>query len=209
MVIEIDNISNVLKIAEHLKGVIFDLDDTLYNERNYVRSGFNTIGKAFPQFKDLSEKLWKAFTDGKPAVDVVVSELGLQKEKYKQKFLEIYRCHKPDIKLNENVYEVLSKLKKDNKKLGLITDGRPEGQHNKIEALGIADFFNKIIITDELGGYDYRKPNPLAFNIMKKSLNLRYEDMCYIGDNINKDFVAPEKLGIISVHLNNFYGLYV
>lgn len=209
MIIEIHSIYEVLKIAEHLNGIVFDLDDTLYNEKNYVRSGFNAIGNAFPQFKDLSEKLWKAFSDGKTAVDVVVDELGLQKEKYKQKFLEIYRCHKPDIKLNENVYEVLSKLKKNNKKLGLITDGRPEGQHNKIEALGIADFFDKIIITDELGGSDCRKPNPLAFNIMKKSLKLEYKDMCYIGDNINKDFIAPEKLGIISVHLNNCYGLYV
>lgn len=208
MIIEIHSIYEVLKIAEHLNGIVFDLDDTLYDEKNYVCSGFNAIENAFPQFKGLSEKLWKAFIDGKPAVDAVVSELGLKKEKYKQEFLEIYRSHKPDITLNENVYEILSKLKKDNKKLGLITDGRPEGQHNKIAALGIADFFDKIIITDELGGTDYRKPNPLAFSIMKECLNLRYEDMCYIGDNLNKDFIAPENLGMLSVHLNNRYGLY-
>ena len=66
-----------------------------------------------------------------------------------------------------------------------------------------------IIVTDELGGVEYRKPNPRAFETMKEKLGVEYSEMCYVGDNIKKDFVAPEKLGMRSIWFKNKDGLYV
>ena len=54
-------IRNILEAADHLEGidaVIFDMDDTLYSEKDYVRSGYNKIAEAFPEVPDLFEKLW-------------------------------------------------------------------------------------------------------------------------------------------------------
>ena len=65
-----------------------------------------------------------------------------------------------------------------------------------------------IIITDELGGVEYRKPNEKAFVIMKDQLHVEYDEMCYVGDNINKDFIAPEKLGMKTFFINNINGIY-
>ena len=52
--------------------------------------------------------------------------------------------------------------------------------------------FDEIIITDDLGGIEYRKPNMKAFQIMRNKFGMEYEEMCYIGDNRLKDFQAPE-----------------
>ena len=45
-------ITNILDVEKHLDAidtVIFDLDDTLYSEKDYVRSGFNAVAEAFPE----------------------------------------------------------------------------------------------------------------------------------------------------------------
>ena len=94
------------------------------------------------------------------------------------------------------------------KKLGMITDGRPEGQWAKIEALGIRHYFAEIIVTDELGGPEFRKPNETAFRLMQQALNVPFRKMIYIGDNINKDLIAPQALGMQAIHFKNHDGLY-
>ena len=162
--IEIDNILDVEKHLDGIDVVIFDLDDTLYSEKEYVRSGYDAIAKTYPNIKDLSQKLWNAFLDKKPAIDCVLKQEGLLKEK--DNCLSVYRNQKPTISLYPGVYEMLLRIGKD-KKLGIITDGRIEGQKAKIEALGLEHLFDRIIITDELGEIEFRKPNTKAFVLMK------------------------------------------
>lgn len=201
-------IDNILDVEKHLDGidvVIFDLDDTLYSEKDYVRSGFDTIARAYPNIKDLSQKLWDAFLEKKPALDYVLEQEGLPKEK--DNCLAIYRNQKPTISLYPGVYEMLRRIGKT-KKLGIITDGRIEGQKAKIEALGLEQLFGKIIITDELGGIEFRKPNTKAFVLIKEYFNTEYTKMCYIGDNLAKDSFAPNELGIKFFYFYNKEGLY-
>lgn len=82
-------------------------------------------------------------------------------------------------------------------KIGLTSEGRPEGQNAKIDVLGIRDLFDAIIITDELGGIECRKPNDKAFRVMVNRLGVEFNEMCYVADNVNKDFiVAPKKPGM-------------
>ena len=65
-----------------------------------------------------------------------------------------------------------------------------------------------IIVTDELGGVEYRKPNKVAYIKMRETLGVVFEEMCYIGDNLKKDFIAPKILGIRAIHFANTDGLY-
>ncbi len=56
-------ITNILEIEQHLDGitsVIFDLDDTLYSEKQYVRSGYKAVAKRMGN-KALADKLWRYF----------------------------------------------------------------------------------------------------------------------------------------------------
>ena len=206
--IEIDNILEIEKYLDRIKVAIFDLDDTLYSEKDYVRSGYEAIASEFTSINDMAKKLWDVFeNDGKAIDEVLVSE-KLFSEQTKARCLKVYRNHKPNISLYPGVRDLLERIKKRGIKLGIITDGRPEGQRAKIEALGIADLFDKIIITDELGGIDFRKPNTEAFVKMYEFFKTPYEQMVYVGDNIKKDFIAPKQLGINSMWFRNSKGIY-
>jgi putative hydrolase of the HAD superfamily len=123
----------------------------------------------------------------------------------KEEALQIYREQLPNIELYPGVRELLQRIR-EKKKIGIITDGRPEGQRAKLKALNIQA--DKIIITDELGGVEFRKPNEKAFQIMQDYFHVPFERMVYIGDNLKKDFVAPRKLGMKSIYFKNIDGLY-
>lgn len=204
--IEITNILDTERYVADLDAIIFDLDDTLYSEKQYVRSGYHAIANAFPQIVDMEEKLWQVFERGGKAIDEVLEAEG-QLEK-KNEALHIYRYQKPEITFYPGVKELLFRLRESGKKIGIITDGRPEGQNAKIEALGLCSLVDEIIITDELGGIEFRKPCAKAFELMQKRMNISYEKMCYVGDNIKKDFVAPNRLGMQVFHYRNDDGLY-
>ena len=107
---------------------------------------------------------------------------------------------------------MLRDLRQQGYKLGLLTDGRVEGQYAKIRSLGLASLFDEIIVTDEQAGNGdvsaFRKPNAICFEIMQRRLGVPFEQMAYVGDNINKDFNAPQMLGMRGIYFKNAEGLY-
>lgn len=188
-----------------IKGVIFDLDDTLYSEKQYIKNGYKKIGE-FLENEDAESKLWNYFLEGKPAIDAYLEEINETDKK--TDCLKIYREQIPKIKLYDGVLRLIYKLKNKGIKVGIITDGRPEGQRNKLKALGLDEIIDDIIITDELGGTQFRKPNDISFRIMQNRWRLPYEQIIYVGDNLNKDFQAPQQLGMRYLHFGNEDGLY-
>lgn len=206
--IEITSITEVKNHLQGIKAIIFDLDDTLYGEKEYVRSGYRAIANSFPKVERMDEKLWRAFEQKKSAIDEVLTAEGIYTEELKQKCLSIYRLHEPCIHFYSGAKELLVQLRADGYMLGIITDGRPEGQRAKIRSLGIDELVDSIIVTDELGGVEYRKPNTKAFLKMQEMFGVPFGEMCYVGDNANKDFVAPEKLGMKAIYYINTDGLY-
>lgn len=187
------------------KGVIFDLDDTLYSEKEYVKSGYKKIAE-YIGHQEAEEKLWNYFLEGKPAIDAYLKEIGAENKK--AECLDIYRSQMPEINLYHGVAELFQSLKENDIKVGIITDGRPEGQRNKIKALGLEELVDDIIITDELGGIQFRKPNDISFRIMQCRWRIPFEQMVYIGDNLVKDFQAPRQLGMQGIYYKNRDGIY-
>lgn len=119
--------------------------------------------------------------------------------------MQIYRHQSPDIHLYPGVREMLDRIRK-NKAVGIITDGRPEGQRAKLEALQLS--VDAVIITDELGGPEFRKPCPVAFEKMQQAFGVPFNKMVYIGDNPRKDFVAPIQLNMQCIYVQNKDGIY-
>lgn len=207
--IEISDILEVKKYIGGIKAVIFDLDDTLYSEKEYVRSGYHKIAEVLPQVDNAAEKLWTLFEEKKPAIDELLKQEKILSEEVKQACLHAYRYQIPDIHLYEGVEEMIAEFKTQGLKIGIITDGRPEGQRAKLQVLSLETLVDEIIVTDEFGGAEFRKPNPIAFETMKERLGVEYAEMCYVGDNTKKDFIAPDQLGMRSIWFKNVDGLYV
>lgn len=180
-----------------IKAIVFDLDDTLFPEIEYVKSGFRAIAKEFGD--DFYEKLWNLFCEDRKDV---YQRAGFPEAQCKR-CIEIYRNHFPDIRLDKETEETLVSLKEKGYKLGIITDGRPEGQRNKIKALGLDNIMDYIIVTDEFGGETFRKPHPKSFELMREKLGVEFDEMMYIGDNPKKDFYIGSIYPIITIRIMN------
>ena len=91
--------------------------------------------------------------------------------------------------------------------LALISDGRPEIQGRKLEALGMKRYFDSPIYTHALG-LEARKPSAVAFNLIMSRFNVGGEQCVYVGNDPSKDFVAPAQLGWLSVQVLRHEALY-
>lgn len=195
-----------------IKAVVFDLDDTLYPEIDYVKSGFRVVALEIEKiygFKNAYAELIQLFEQDKNNVfNRFLENYDLPEDDNSvDSLLNVYRCHKPVIELRDDVKNVLIELRVRGYKLGIITDGRVEGQRTKLAALGVEKLVDKIIVTDELGGIEYRKPSPKAFEIICKEFGILPEEMMYVGDNPQKDFAIKKYLPITTIYLKQS-GLY-
>ena len=116
--ITIDNLLEVKKYVNNLKVVVFDLDDTLFNEVDYVKSGFKQVAANYPNIDNMYEKLYDAFLNGEKAIDYVLEKEGMQEEK--ENCLAIYRNQIPTISLSDEALSLLTYL--EDKKLGIRMD---------------------------------------------------------------------------------------
>ena len=157
----------------NIKAIIFDLDDTLYLEKDFVISGFRVVSDYLA--KEYSLKKEDIFTALKNDFDLgvrgnsfnkLLDALNLPKKELK-KIISVYRDHNPKIKLCVDSKKFLDSKKNNEIKLGLISDGNVKMQKNKIIALGIDKIFDVVVLSDSLGK-DYRKPNQKVFEIILK-----------------------------------------
>lgn len=197
-----------------IKAVIFDLDDTLISEKEYVRSGFRQVAINISKEYNLDiDKVYELLLDtfeedSKNVFNRVFDKLNISYEIDDiKKLVEIYRGHKPEIKLYDDAKYILDTLYKKGIKLGMITDGYKITQRNKLEVLNIENYFEYIVVTDELGR-EFWKPHSRPYEIMKDKLDLDYDEMVYVGDNVSKDFVTANKLGMNTIFINRIDGVY-
>ena len=198
-------IIHYLWMKKILKAILFDLDDTLYLERDFVKSGFKTVATLIQNDNGIDKEVvynrfWSIFNSGerKKIFDSYISEFG--KINYTiDELVNIYRSHVPNINLLPGIDEYLLSLSRVYK-LGLVTDGYIQTQKNKINALGLNNIFDQILITEELGR-KYWKPSTVPFSKICDKLGVIPMEAIYIGDNPKKDFKGPNKLGMDSIRL--------
>jgi putative hydrolase of the HAD superfamily len=194
-----------------IKLVLFDLDDTLYQEKQFVMSAFKSISKYLSKKYNIKyDKIFKILKDDfnkglrKKNFNVLIKKLQLIDEDVDY-LVRIYRNHKPEISLYNDAEYILNKLKKTIK-LGLVTDGYIATQQNKISSLKIKNYFDVIIINSPKDNID--KKNPKIFNKIIKKLKVNPKDTVYVGDNPLKDFIASKKIGIHTVRIKRKSGEY-
>ena len=183
---------------------IFDLDDTLYNERQFVESGFLAVAK-YAEFHwglnhhDVFNQLVALLDEnGRGTIfNDLLKRYHLENKKNIQKCVTTYRLHKPKLSMPKEHLALLTSLPAP---LYLVTDGHKIVQNNKIEALEIAHLFKRVFITHRFG-IKHAKPSPYCFKKIQQAENCAWEDMVYIGDNPTKDFVNLNKLGMQTVRV--------
>lgn len=187
--------------------IAFDLDDTLYKERDFVASGCEAVARRVAETGKLSVEEARAilcdsaitaegFDRLAEATDGI---LGLKD------ILDTYRYHSPEISLPKESEDVLEELLRRGHTLALITDGRTATQRGKINSLGLNRFFDQrnIIISGETGA---DKHQPIPFSLAEER-NPDEEERVYVGDNPAKDFHHPNLMGWRTIRLNDVDGV--
>lgn len=184
--------------------IAFDLDDTLYKEKDFVESGRNAVAEAIAAAKGLdASTLRRVMAEGADDFDALLGFLatnGISNYTIAG-VLDIYRSHKPDISLDAEAEATLTELHRRGTDIALITDGRSVTQRNKIETLGLYRFFapDRIHISGETGA---DKHTPLAYmNVANSAVAPRR--LVYVGDNPAKDFVNANLAGWTTVMLRD------
>jgi putative hydrolase of the HAD superfamily len=173
------------------KVFVFDLDDTLYSESDFEKSGIKFV---YDYLKIDTIDLDSVLNCRKNWIEQIV----LKSNNFftKHSILELYRHHKPQIELYNSAKVLLEKLITLKVEMSLITDGRSITQRNKLMALGIESYFKNIIISEEIKS---EKPSELNYKMVMS--NVSSKEYVYIADNTQKDFITPNKLGWTTICL--------
>ena len=204
------NKTELKKKIEKFKIIIFDLDDTIYKEKNYDLGALENVSK-FLESK-VNEKKSNIFKN--------LKSLRFKKKFNKlifNKFLNSQKLNKREIKyLSEKSTEIfqsyrcknlknVSSLKKiikyfyKKKLLFLVTNGNETRQKNKINYLGINKYFKKIFILD--GKKNKLKPSIKSVKYLIKEINKIGGKKCvYVGDNLYIDKIFAKNLHIPFLH---------
>jgi putative hydrolase of the HAD superfamily len=178
-----------------IKTVIFDLDNTLYNENDFVYAGFKHVTDEFfagslGVYTKLCE-LHKITSASHKIFDILMKEMGIFSKEKVMEMAYAYRTNLPHIECFSWVKPLFIDLRLSGNTIGLITNGRTMPQYNKIISLGLRKHVDKYLICDILD-FKYWKPHPLSYRMMSQWLNVKPENCLYIDDNCTNVDAAVE-----------------
>ncbi len=191
--------------------LVFDVDDTLYLERDFVKSGFDAVGRwleAEHGLQGLAAAAWGMFEEGhrQNIFNVSLPLIGGKVDAVLiGELVEIYRHHHPDIKLEPDAKRCLERLGWSG--CAAITDGYAETQQRKVDALQLDRYCSAVVRTG-VWGRDFWKPHPRSFEWIQEHVGRPHETLTYIGDNPAKDFIGARKLGWKTIRLRRPGGLH-
>jgi len=197
-----------------MRVVVFDIDDTLYLERDYVRSGLRAAGvwaRRELGVADLGERAWKAFEDGVRGriFDVALTTCGYDvTPEVIGELVACYRAHTPEITLLDDARRCLDLLGRESGVLvAVVTDGPLVSQQAKARSLGLAAWSEHVIFTEALGA-GFAKPHTRAFELVEQRSGVSGARCAYVADNPVKDFIAPHRLGWTTIRVRRDEGLH-
>ncbi|WP_299630842.1 HAD family hydrolase [uncultured Roseobacter sp.] len=184
--------------------IVFDLDDTLYLERDFAFSGYRHVDA------------WVADNHGLPGFGATCRELFASGERRNifdracashgisatpgliAALVAEYRGHAPQISLCPDADQFLARTENASP-FGLITDGPEHTQMAKVRALALDQRIQHIRAT---GSWPkgFGKPHPRAFEEMEQLAPPKAQ-MVYIADNPAKDFITPKARGWLTIQI--------
>ncbi len=188
-----------------LKGLVFDLDDTLYPQIEYKRDGMHSVDNWLAQ-KGILKK-----NEGFSELDLLLKEKGASHPfifddfvarkklpvKLAGKLVSVFIDNTPKINCFPGVISLLRQLR-ESFTLGILTDGRTSSQEKKVIALNLRDEVDLILYSDSM---NLEKPSTKLYRWVEERLDLPGEALAYIGDNPTKDFYGANKLNWLTIQV--------
>ncbi|UCF92612.1 MAG: HAD family hydrolase [Desulfobacterales bacterium] len=181
----------------HIKGIVFDLDDTLYPQESYKRSGFAVVAQWFARryglpYETTFDQLEAIMRAKGPSYGYIFddfAELAGLNGGIVPELVEIFVRHEPKIDCFEGVLPMLARLNRKYK-TGILTDGRADVQRRKIRSLGLHHQVNAIRCSYASG---QAKPDSRLYAWFEEQFQTPGRQLVYVGDNPKKDFPGAVK----------------
>ncbi len=89
--------------------------------------------------------------------------------------------------------EILGKLRQAGLRLGLLTNGAPDLQREKIETSGLGIFFDAAVVSGEIGT---GKPEVEIFHHLLQRLEVEPSQALMVGNSLSRDILGGKKAGL-------------
>lgn len=198
-----------------IKAIIFDLDDTLYDYKALEQAAFECVGELVRERLGVSEEQYgDAFKRARQATKEKLGETATSHSRmlYFQKTLEyldirplylaleMYETYWGFFLDNMNLYpgarELLEALHEKYIRVGVCTDLLAHIQHRKLRRLGMMDDVDCLVTSEEAG---VEKPAPGIFKLCLEKLRLPAGEVCFVGDNLERDVKGAMAAGMQAV----------
>lgn len=197
------------------KWLLFDLDNTLldFDETSKIAFKHAFLDKnlpydssLYPIYHEINLRLWKALERQEITKEAIRAErfrqffekmeLDYDAEYFSRAYLENLVTHSI---VYEGVPELLKTLKQKYR-LSIITNGLKEVQRPKLKLNQITDFFEVIVVSDEIGHF---KPTTGIFEYIFKEMGkpLKAETLI-LGDSLSSDIKGGHDFGIDTCWVN-------
>ncbi len=190
-----------------VKLIVFDLDDTLTSEWQHALSGYRAVAESLgdelgPPF-DLVDRMVHHYRTGDRTrvFNALLEDLGrADADALVPRMVEIYRTHQADIELFGDADAALTRLR-PHYQLGVLSDGPVEKQEAKVDRLGLRQRVDHVVLTGQWGEA-YSKPHERGYRWLEETSGASGRQCVYVGNDVAKDFVAPNRLGWRSVMID-------
>jgi HAD superfamily hydrolase (TIGR01509 family) len=188
-----------------LRAVLFDLDDTLFEQETWLTGAWDAVAAAaLPQQVEYLA-LRTALSDicaegsGGSIIDRALARVG-RSDIAVAPLLARFRAHAPKrLTPYRGVIDALEALRA-HLAIGLVSDGNPTIQRNKLRALGLDSRFDIVVLTDELGR-EHRKPSPVPLLAALTALGVDARDAVFVGDRPEQDIAAAAAAGMRAIRV--------
>jgi len=200
---------NYSQIDKRKKAFIFELDNVLYPEKDYLYQVYYLFAALleyteFIDAKKTTELLVNTYiTEGHDSVfDRLKERLNID-EKHRQNLENLLLTAKLPLKLlvYKNMLKLLQEIVIDRKKVFIVTNGNPQQQLNKIKQTewhGLEGYLT-CYFAEEIKA----KPEPDVIHLLLKDHNLQRRDMLMI-ENAETDRLCAEACGIDYINAGEF-----
>ena len=202
------------------KNLFIDLDDTLwdihqnskeclleiYDDYGY-KEYFDSFDHYYNVYMPSNHYLWGLYREGKINKDELiverflapVREFGIVDADYAKKLSDDFLGRTTyKTKLVDGTMDILEYLK-PNYNMHILSNGFREVQYKKIENSGLKPYFDKIVLSDEIG---INKPHPEFFRYALKNTNSLREETLMIGDSWEADILGAYNSNIHQLWYN-------
>lgn len=193
-----------------IKGVLFDLDETLILRSGAIRAFIKDQYRRFANRlgglsqTDYTSRFLEVEKNGVVGKEVVypelVGQLGITGVS-SDELLADYRAHYPEFASpSPGAIETVRALHVRGVKTGILSNGNVQVQDAKIDVIGLRDALDTVVISEAV---DLRKPDPAIFALAVGNLGLASHEALFVGDNPAVDIVGAAAAGLQTAWFRN------